>query len=118
LDIPSSTDAWDGGAVGQAGEHDWRHQPAGPRAMTLFADWTDRIALARCGQRRPGPSVSSATSSSRSGWRPKAYLHDEVSTDRRHPSVNANGPIYGALELSADYLPVLDPARTRRTAST
>ena len=23
--------------------------------------------------------------------------------------VNANGPIYGALELSADYLPVLDP---------
>ena len=42
---------------------------------------------------------------------PKAYLHDEVSTDRRNPTVNANGPIYGALELSADYLPVLDPVR-------
>ena len=25
--------------------------------------------------------------------------------------VNANGPLYGALELSADYLPVLDPVR-------
>ena len=37
------------------------------------------------------------------------YLHDEVSTDRRNPTVNANGPIYGALELSADYVPVLDP---------
>jgi hypothetical protein len=40
---------------------------------------------------------------------PKAYLHDEVSTDRRNPTVNAWGPIYGALELSADYIPVLDP---------
>ncbi|HEY6207487.1 MAG TPA: hypothetical protein VIW28_00380, partial [Gemmatimonadales bacterium] len=42
---------------------------------------------------------------------PKAYLHDEVSTDRRNPTLNANGKIYGALELSADYLPVLDPVR-------
>src|SRR3989441_917915 len=41
----------------------------------------------------------------------KAYLHDEVSTDRRNPTINANGPIYGSLELSADYLPVLDPVR-------
>jgi hypothetical protein len=40
---------------------------------------------------------------------PKAYLHDVVSTDRRDPHVNANGLLYGALELSADYLPVLDP---------
>ena len=42
---------------------------------------------------------------------PKAYLHDEVSTDRRNPTINANGKIYGSLELSADYLPVLDPLR-------
>ncbi len=42
---------------------------------------------------------------------PKAYLHDEVSTDKRNPTVNANGPIYGALEASADYVPVLDPVR-------
>src|SRR5207249_5159782 len=42
---------------------------------------------------------------------PKPYLHDEVSTDRRNPTLNANGSIYGALELSADYLPVLDPVR-------
>ncbi len=40
---------------------------------------------------------------------PKAYLHDVVSTDRRNPTVNANGSLYGALELSADYMPVLDP---------
>ena len=42
---------------------------------------------------------------------PKVYLHDEVSTDRRNPTLNANGLIYGSLELSADYLPVLDPVK-------
>ena len=40
---------------------------------------------------------------------PTAYLHDQISTDKRDPTVNANGPIYGALEASADYVPVLDP---------
>ena len=40
---------------------------------------------------------------------PKAYLHDEISTDKRNPNVNANGLIYGSPEESRDYLPVLDP---------
>ena len=40
---------------------------------------------------------------------PKAYLHDEISTDKRNPRVNANGLIYGSPEESRDYLPVLDP---------
>ena len=68
---------------------------------------------AKCRRRRRGRKASSATSSSPQwDWAdPKAYLHDEVSTDRRNPTVNANGPIYGSLELSADYLPVLDPVR-------
>jgi hypothetical protein len=42
---------------------------------------------------------------------PKAYLHDEIASDKRKPTVNANGLIYGALEASADYLPVVDPVR-------
>ena len=37
---------------------------------------------------------------------PKVYLHDEIASDKRNPTVNANGPIYGALEESGDYLPV------------
>ena len=35
---------------------------------------------------------------------PKAYMHDEIASDKRNPTVNANGPMYGALEESADYL--------------
>jgi hypothetical protein len=42
---------------------------------------------------------------------PKAYLHDEIASDKRSPTVNANGPIYGALEESGDYFPVIDPSR-------
>ena len=40
---------------------------------------------------------------------PTDYLHDEVATDRRNPTVNANGKIYGATEDSTDLVPVLDP---------
>ena len=40
---------------------------------------------------------------------PKAYLHDEISTDKRKPTVNANGKLYGATEESTDFFPVLDP---------
>ena len=42
----------------------------------------------------------------------KAYLHDEISSDKRNPRVNANGLIYGSPEESRDYLPVLDPVHS------
>jgi hypothetical protein len=85
----------------------------GPRAFKEFADWTDRIAAGETPPAPPRPQgVERSVVITEWDWAdPKAYLHDEVSTDRRKPTVNANGPIYGALELSADYVPVLDPVR-------
>ena len=47
---------------------------------------------------------------------PKAYLHDEISTDKRKPTVNANGKIYGSTEESTDFFPVLDPKAHAATA--
>ena len=84
----------------------------------MFADWTDRIAAGEVPPAPPRPQgVERNVVITQWDWAdPKAYLHDEVSTDRRNPTVNANGPIYGALELSADYLPVLDPVRTHDRA--
>jgi hypothetical protein len=41
----------------------------------------------------------------------KQYLHDLISTDRRNPTVNAYGPLYGSPEFSSDQLPVLDPIK-------
>ena len=81
------------------------------RALLLFADWTDRINR---GEVPPAPArpqgVERNVVITMWDWAdPKAYLHDVVSTDRRNPTLNANGLLYGALELSADYVPVLDP---------
>jgi hypothetical protein len=83
------------------------------RALAMFADWTDRIAAGEVPPAPPRPrGIERNVVISEWDWAdPKAYLHDEVSTDRRNPTINGNGKIYGALELSADYLPVLDPLR-------
>ncbi len=83
------------------------------RALAMFADWTDRIAAGAVPPTPPRPQgVERNVVITEWDWAdPKAYLHDEVSTDRRNPTLNANGSIYGSLELSADYLPVLDPVR-------
>src|SRR5213078_5003313 len=83
------------------------------RALAMFADWTDRIAAGEVPPAPPRPrGIERNVVISEWDWAdPKAYLHDEVSTDRRNPAINANGRIYGSLELSADYLPVLDPLR-------
>ncbi|HJZ75232.1 MAG TPA: hypothetical protein VKE51_26040 [Vicinamibacterales bacterium] len=112
----SSVEAWDRRIQsGQAGQ-----QMAGglnamgkERALAMFADWTDRIAAGEVPSAPPRPQgIERNVVITEWDWAdPKAYLHDEVSTDRRTPTLNANGLIYGSLELSADYLPVLDPVR-------
>ena len=81
------------------------------RALAMFADWTDRMTGGELPPVPPRPQgVERNVVITQWDWAdPKAYLHDQVSTDRRNPTVNANGLIYGSLELSADYLPVLDP---------
>ena len=82
-----------------------------PRALKMFADWTDSIAKGAVPPAPPRPQGQERNLVVTSwDWAdPKAYLHDLVTTDRRNPTVNAYGPMYGALEVSADYLPVLDP---------
>ena len=77
----------------------------------MFGDWSDRIAA---GELPPVPArpagVERNVVITQWDWAdPTAYLHDVVSTDRRNPTVNANGKLYGSLEESHDYLPVLDP---------
>ena len=84
------------------------------RALEMFADWTDRILTGELPPEAPPRPQGAERNVVITQWDwadPKVYLHDEISTDKRNPTVNANGPIYGALEASADYVPVLDPVR-------
>jgi hypothetical protein len=88
------------------------------RALALWADWTDRIAAGELPKSKPSRPQGVERNVVITLWdwsRPTAYLHDEVSTDKRNPTVNANGPIYGATELSTDFVPVLDPVHHKAT---
>jgi hypothetical protein len=96
-----------------------RLQLFGPnRALAMFADWTDRIAAGDYPHQAPPRPEGLERSVVITEWdwgSPKEYFHDEISTDRRRPSVNANGPIYGVHEVSTDYITVLDPVRNSTT---
>jgi hypothetical protein len=114
--FPTSAAAWERRLQsGQAGAQmiNGLGQLGRERALKMFSDWTDRIAAGAVPPAPPRPQGPERNVViTQWDWAdPKAYLHDEVSTDRRNPTVNANGLIYGALELSADYIPVLDPVR-------
>src|SRR5207245_1452558 len=111
----SATAAWARRKLsGQAGNNmiNGLGQLGPERALPMFADWTERIAAGELPPTPPRPQGAERNVViTQWDWTdPKAYLHDEIATDKRNPSVNANGPLYGSLEASADYLPVLDPA--------
>ena len=88
------------------------------RAFAMWGDWTDRIAkgeLPAAAPQRPQGRERNVVITMWDWADPKAYLHDEIASDKRNPTVNPNGPIYGALEESADYMPVVDPVRNTAT---
>jgi len=82
------------------------------RALGMYSDWTDRIAAGELPAAEPSRPQGKERNVVVTMWDwadPKVYLHDEIASDKRNPTVNANGPVYGALEESADYLSVVDP---------
>jgi hypothetical protein len=88
------------------------------RATELFADWTTRISKGELPAQSPERPQGIERNVVITQWDwadPKSYLHDEISTDKRNPKVNANGLIYGSPEESRDSLPVLDPVRNTTT---
>src|SRR5205085_1487076 len=82
------------------------------RALAMFGDWTTRIAAGELPSAPPRPQgVERNVVITEWDWAgPKAYLHDEIATDKRDPTVNAHGRIYGSPEESTDFIPILDPA--------
>ena len=77
-----------------------------------LADWTDRIAAGETPSwipERPQGIERNVVATVRDWADPKSYLHDLSSTDRRNPTLNPYGKIYGAPELSTDNFPILDP---------
>ena len=112
----STVDAWDrrvqsgqsglymSGQVSQFGRR---------RALEMFADWTDRIATGEVPEAPPRPQgLERNVVITHWDWGTSSeFVHDEIASDERDPTVNANGLIYGAMEFSADALLTLDPVR-------
>jgi hypothetical protein len=114
-EFKNSTEAWQrriqaGQAMTQMNNVAGRLGPQ--RSLTLWADWTDRIAAGELPFAKPERPQGVERNVVLTLWdwsRPTAYLHDLIGTDRRQPTINANGKLYGSAEESTDYVPILDP---------
>jgi hypothetical protein len=85
--------------------------------LAALADWTQRIKAGELPSAAPARPVGierNLVVTVRDWSDPKHYLHDLALTDRRTPTVNGYGLIYGAAELSTDNLPILDPVHNTK----
>jgi hypothetical protein len=86
-----------------------------------FGDWTDRVAkgeLPKTQPPRPQGVERNIVVTTWDWFTDKKYLHDLISSDRRNPTVNGYGPLYGSAEYSTDVIPILDPKTHKVTSFT
>ena len=86
--------------------------------FTYLGEWTDRVARGELPKAKPPRPVGEERNIVVTSWEwstPNKYLHDLISSDRRNPTVNANGPLYGSPEYATDNMPILDPKTHRVT---
>jgi hypothetical protein len=84
----------------------------GGAPFKYFGDWTDRVAKGELPRDKPSRPQGVERNIVITSWEwstPDKYLHDLISSDRRNPTVNAYGPLYGSPEYSTDTMPILDP---------
>jgi hypothetical protein len=80
--------------------------------LKYFGEWTDRVAngeLPPVKPERPSGIERNVVVTTWDWGTDKQYLHDLISSDKRNPTVNAYGKLYGSPEYATDQLPVLDP---------
>jgi hypothetical protein len=84
------------------------------RTLKMFADWSEDIAAGAVPASPPRPQgVERNLVLTLWDWGgPTAFIHDEIATDKLHPTFNANGLIYGA-NYGNDELLSVDPNTNR-----
>ena len=101
-------------AAGQSGES-MTNRIAGQLGgvpYKYFGDWTDRVAKGELPKNKPQRPQGEERNLVVTTWdwsQPNKYLHDLISSDRRKPTVNPYGKLYGSPEYSTDMMPILDP---------
>jgi hypothetical protein len=116
-DFKTSEEAWFRRIQsGQGGETMFRLavKELGGAPLRYFADWTDRIAKGELPHAKPPRPQGVERNIVVTTWDwldDKHYLHDLIASDRRYPTVNAYGRLYGSTEHSTDIMPLLDPIK-------
>ncbi len=96
-------------------------QVLGSAPFAYFADWTDRIAKGELPHAKPPRPQGVERNIVVTTWEwgeSKKYLHDLIASDRRYPTVNAYGKLFGSPEYATDVMPILDPVANRVTTFT
>jgi len=67
------------------------------KGLEMYGDWTDRIATGEvpAAPERPRGLERNVVITLWDWGNETAYIHDEITTDKRNPTINANGPVYG-----------------------
>lgn len=82
----------------------------GRRGIKQFADWTDRIAAGELPPVPPRPTgIERNLVLTLWDWADGSMVHDEIATDKREPTINADGRIYGVSTHGGNKLAWLDP---------
>lgn len=108
-----SKQAFDHGLLKAAGMNYFAETLGRERLLKMLADWGDQIGAGKAPRVAPPRphGIERNLVITQWAWGDNfTYAHDEVATDKRHPSVNANGLIYG-VDLGNDYLLSVDPVK-------
>ena len=98
---------------GQSGEQmiNQAANQMGGAPIRYLAEWTDRIAkgeLPHTKPTRPQGVERNIVVTLRDWMNEQDYLHDLIASDKRYPTVNVYGPLFGSPEYSSDEIPILD----------
>jgi hypothetical protein len=106
--------------AGQSGEQ-MTNQLAGNfggAPFKYYGEWTDRIAKGELPKSKPPRPQGVERNVVVTSWEwstDKHYLHDLIASDRRNPTVNAYGLLFGSPEYATDNMPILDPKTSKVT---
>src|SRR6185295_1078469 len=118
--VKTSKAAWDrrlkGGVRGNA-MYATLGTMGAPGTINALSDWTDRIAK---GQVPPAPPRPQGVERNVvvTLWDvgdDHSFMHDEITTDKHHPTVNAGGPVY-AVSAGHGQLVILNPKENSTVA--
>src|SRR3989441_6734233 len=79
-------------------------------SLKVYADWTDRIAKGEVPMAPPRPKgiERNVVVTLWDVGDDHSFMHDEIATDKNHPTVNSGGPVY-AVSAGHGQLVVVDP---------